>query len=313
MIFSIENISKRFGDTFAVNNLSFSMQPGDIVGFVGPNGAGKTTTLRMLATLEQPTSGDIRLDNISILDEPDFARKHIGFVPDTLDAKPDMTVHEYLDFYARLYGIKHDARLNLLDYIEDFTNLRGIKDKFTMVLSKGMKQRVSIARALLNDPEILLMDEPAAGLDPRARIELRELLAVLAQKNKTILISSHILTELSEICNMALFIEKGKLLKYGRINDIVEEMEKDTSEKKIVSVTPKEKIKELCVALAEMPNVSDVNIIGTSIEFAYGGDETSLSNVIVNILTSGYMLLEFRIKRQNLESVFMNITKGDVQ
>ena len=313
MILKVKNLSKQFKKTFAVNDLSFTMQPGDIVGFVGPNGAGKTTTLRMLSTLEIPTKGDILLDDISIVEEPDYARKHMGFVPDTLDAKPDMTVHEYLDFYARLYGFKHAAREELLYNIEDFTNLIGIKDKYTMDLSKGMKQRVSIARALLNDPEVILMDEPAAGLDPRARIELRELLRVLAQRNKMILISSHILTELSEICNSALFIEKGKLLKYGKINDIVSEMETSNKEIKTVSITPKDKAKELCSFLAEMPNITNIVLVGTNIEFDFTGVEADIAKLIIKILTSDFILLEFKIKRQNLETVFMSITKGDVQ
>ena len=212
MIFNVKNLTKRFGSITAVDNLSFHVKSGDILGFVGPNGAGKTTTLRMLATLELPNEGEVEIDGASIISRPEIARKCVGFVPDSLTVQKDITVHEYLDFYARLYAFKNPERRKLVNEIEEFTNLVGIREKFIDVLSKGMKQRVSIARALLNDPDIILMDEPAAGLDPRARIELRELLKILAKKNKMILISSHILTELDEICTSTMIIERASFL-----------------------------------------------------------------------------------------------------
>ncbi|NCB45438.1 ABC transporter ATP-binding protein [bacterium] len=312
MIFNVKNLTKRFGSITAVDNLSFHVKSGDILGFVGPNGAGKTTTLRMLATLELPNEGEVEIDGASIISRPEIARKCVGFVPDSLTVQKDITVHEYLDFYARLYAFKNPERRKLVNEIEEFTNLVGIREKFIDVLSKGMKQRVSIARALLNDPEIILMDEPAAGLDPRARIELRELLKILAKKNKMILISSHILTELDEICTSTMIIERGKLLKFGEIHDIVDELNVKTTKRTVVLV-PLENTESLLNVLLVEPNITNVNTVGRAIEFIYDGDEKNISDLVARLFAEGYKLIEFKIKKQNLESVFMNITKGEVQ
>lgn len=312
MIFNVKNLTKRFGSITAVDNLSFHVKSGDILGFVGPNGAGKTTTLRMLATLELPNEGEVEIDGASIISRPEIARKCVGFVPDSLTVQKDITVHEYLDFYARLYAFKNPERRKLVNEIEEFTNLVGIREKFIDVLSKGMKQRVSIARALLNDPDIILMDEPAAGLDPRARIELRELLKILAKKNKMILISSHILTELDEICTSTMIIERGKLLKFGEIHDIVDELNVKTTKRTVVLV-PLENTESLLNVLLVEPNITNVNTVGRAIEFIYDGDEKNVSDLVARLFAEGYKLIEFKIKKQNLESVFMNITKGEVQ
>ena len=312
MIFNVKNLTKRFGSITAVDNLSFHVKSGDILGFVGPNGAGKTTTLRMLATLELPNEGEVEIDGASIISRPEIARKCVGFVPDSLTVQKDITVHEYLDFYARLYAFKNPERRKLVNEIEEFTNLVGIREKFIDVLSKGMKQRVSIARALLNDPEIILMDEPAAGLDPRARIELRELLKILAKKNKMILISSHILTELDEICTSTMIIERGKLLKFGEIHDIVDELNVKTTKRTVVLV-PLENMESLLNVLIVEPNITNLNTVGKAVEFVYEGDERNISDLVARLFAEGYKLTEFKIKKQNLESVFMNITKGDVQ
>src|SRR5262249_11838272 len=203
MRINVVGLKRYFGRTRAVDGISFSFASGQIFGFVGPNGAGKSSTMRILATLDEPTSGDAYVDGISVTEDPEKARKLIGYVPDTLPGHRDISVHEYLDFFARAYGIKNPKRRQVVESIEEFTNLLGIRDKHLTALSKGMKTRVSVARALVHDPPVLVMDEPAAGLDPRARIELRELLKVLSGQGKAILISSHILTELAEICTGA--------------------------------------------------------------------------------------------------------------
>ncbi|MDD2624620.1 MAG: ABC transporter ATP-binding protein, partial [Candidatus Riflebacteria bacterium] len=294
MIFNVKNLTKRFGSITAVDNLSFHVKSGDILGFVGPNGAGKTTTLRMLATLELPNEGEVEIDGASIISRPEIARKCVGFVPDSLTVQKDITVHEYLDFYARLYAFKNPERRKLVNEIEEFTNLVGIREKFIDVLSKGMKQRVSIARALLNDPEIILMDEPAAGLDPRARIELRELLKILAKKNKMILISSHILTELDEICTSTMIIERGKLLKFGEIHDIVDELNVKTTKRTVVLV-PLENTESLLNVLLVEPNITNVNTVGKAVEFVYEGDEKNISDLVARLFAEGYKLIEFKI------------------
>src|SRR5438067_7636012 len=218
---SVQNLKKYYGRTKAVDNISFGFTTGQIFGFVGPNGAGKTTTMRIMATLDEPTEGDIFMDGISVTQYPDKARRLVGYVPDNLPTHRDMSVHDYLDFFGRAYGLKGGHRRQVIDRIEEFTNLTGIRDKPLVTLSKGMKQRVSVARALLHDPPVLIMDEPAAGLDPRARVELRELLKMRSWQGKAILTSSHILTELAEICTGAVIIEHGRILRAGTMDQIL--------------------------------------------------------------------------------------------
>ncbi|MDD2998726.1 MAG: ABC transporter ATP-binding protein [Erysipelotrichia bacterium] len=309
MIFRINNLSKNFGQTHAVRNLSFQLCSGDITGFVGPNGAGKTTTLRIMATIEEPTSGFIDIDNRSIVAHPEFARHMIGFVPDSLPLQNDMTVHEYLDFFARAYGIMAARRRSLVEDLEEFTNLTGIREKLILALSKGMKQRVSIARALIHDPPFLLMDEPAAGLDPRARIELRELLRVLARQGKGILISSHILSELAEICNSALIIEQGSLLKFGSIEEVTNH---NVTVRKLV-IKPLTELEALSRFLLLEPGVENLSVNGKMLEFDFAGNDEEACELLNKTIAAGHRLVEFRFRQQNLESVFMNITKGEVQ
>lgn len=309
MILEIQSLCKEFGNTRAVKNLSFNLRKGDITGFVGPNGAGKTTTLRMMATIEEPTAGDILLDGRSIISHPELARKMVGFVPDSLSLQTDMTVHEYLDFFARAYGIKSVRRNKLIGDLEDFTNLTGIREKMLDALSKGMKQRVSIARALIHDPLFLLMDEPAAGLDPRARIELRELLKVLSRQGKGILISSHILSELSEICTSALIIEQGALLRFGSIDDITN----DSVKIRRLLIRPLENVEDFGRYLMLQPWIENLVVNGKFVEVDFAGSDEEACNLLKLMIADGHSILEFKFKQQNLESVFMNITRGEVQ
>ncbi len=309
MILSVDSLFKNFGDTHAVKDLSFKISSGDITGFVGPNGAGKTTTLRILATIEEPTSGRIDIDGRSIVTHPEVARELVGFVPDSLPVHKDVSVHEYLDFFARAYGITAPARRKLVADLEEFTNLVGIREKLVAALSKGMKQRVSIARALINDPQFLLMDEPASGLDPRARIELRELLRVLSRQGKGILISSHILSELSEICTSTLIIEQGSLLKFGTIEEVTSHGQLS---RKLV-VRPLSGLEDICKFMVLEPGVENVLTNGKSLECDYSGTDADAGDLLCRMLSAGHRIVEFKFRQQNLESVFMNITRGEVQ
>lgn len=311
MKLNVVNLVKDFEDVRAVDHLSFSISAGDITGFVGPNGAGKTTTLRMLATVEEPTSGLIELDKTNITDHPEKAHEVIGFVPDSLHLQADMSVHEYLDFFARAYGIRGSKRRVLLDELEEFTDLTGIREKLLTSLSKGMKQRVSIARALIHDPAFLLMDEPAAGLDPRARIELRELLRLLAAKGKGILISSHILSELSEICSRIMFIERGRLLKFGSMEDVTDEHSLDKVRRLIVrSLNSLDAVENFVL---QYPQVENIIRNGQTIEFDFSGDDLSAAELLHTMVKKDLGIAEFKFKQHDLESVFMSITKGEVQ
>jgi ABC-2 type transport system ATP-binding protein len=305
------NLRKMYGRTRAVNGISFGFGSGQIFGFIGPNGAGKSTTMRVLATLEEPSSGDATIDGISLIEEPEKAHKFIGYVPDNLPSHRDVTVHEYLDFFARAYNIRGERRRATVEGVEEFTNLLGIRDKTLNALSKGMKNRVSIARALVHDPPVLLMDEPAAGLDPRARIELRELLKVLASQGKAILISSHILTELAEICTGAVIIERGKILRAGTLQEITS---RDGRALRSVILRPLERVEELLKTLLQTPGVEDARIDDGAVEadLADGSDEACCA-LLESVIGAGFRILEYRPRRADLEQIFLDVTRGDVQ
>ncbi len=309
MQIQILNLKKHYGTTRAVNDISFSFRCGQIIGFVGPNGAGKSTTMRVLATLDEPTSGDALIDGISVVEEPEKAHKLVGYVPDALPDHRDISVHEYLDFFARAYGIRGARRRKVVEEIEEFTNLLGIREKHVSALSKGMKNRVSVARALVHDPPVLVMDEPASGLDPRARIELRELLKVLAGQGKAVLISSHILTELAEICNGAVFIERGKILRAGSLEQLLKE---DTTHRTVV-VRPLDRLEELRKHMLVQPNIEEVRGVDSSLEVDIAGDEDDCCQLLADLVSEGYRIIEFRPRRADLEQIFMNVTRGDVQ
>ena len=309
MQINISNLRKDFGATRALDDISFSFSSGQIIGFVGPNGAGKTTTMRILATLDEPTSGDASIDDVSIVEVPEQARRLIGYVPDGLPMHRDISVHEYLDFFARAYRLTGTERRQVVANIEDFTNLTGIREKNLHALSKGMKQRVSLARALIHDPPVLVMDEPASGLDPRARVELRELLRVLSSQGKAILISSHILTELSEICDGAVIIEQGRIVTTGTL----EEIAKPEVEQQTLLIRSLNRQDDLYKALLLMPDVAAVNQLGNEVEVKINGSEETCSELLENLIRDEYRIIEFRKQGGDLESVFMNVTKGEVQ
>jgi ABC-2 type transport system ATP-binding protein len=309
----VKKLRKEFGKTVAVDDISFSFDSGHIFGFVGPNGAGKTTTMRIISTIEEPTAGDVMLNGISVSEEPELARRTVGYVPDTLPAHGDITVHEYLDFYARAYGLHGKKRTQAVDAIEEFTNVAGIRDKHLKALSKGMKQRVSLGRALVYDPDVLVLDEPAAGLDPRARVELRELLALLAERKKAILISSHILTELTEICNGVVIIERGKILEKGTIEEVL----KKSVPRRTVAVRLLDghhhQNAQLLKELLQTPLVENAREVANEIHCELSGDESAACDVLDSLIAKKFRVLEFRQTRANLEDIFMNVTKGGVQ
>jgi ABC-2 type transport system ATP-binding protein len=305
----IVNLKRYFGKTRAVDDISFEFTAGNIFGFVGPNGAGKTTAMRILATLDDPTDGNVYINGVSLVDDPERGRRYVGFMPDTLPAHRDMTVHEYLDFFARAYDLRGAKRLAVVDSVEEFTNLKGIRDKFLRALSKGMKQRVSLARALVHDPPVLILDEPAAGLDPRARVELRELLKVLADQGKAILISSHILTELSEICNGAVIIEQGRILRAGSMEQIVAR----ESPHHTIMIRSTGGVEPLHKELLQVPAVQGARVVGDEVEIRVDGNEEVHSDILTHLVTKGFRIVNFHRRKMDLEDVFMTVTKGDVQ
>jgi ABC-2 type transport system ATP-binding protein len=308
MRIEIVDLHKHYGTTRAVNGISFSFESGQIFGFVGPNGAGKSTTMRILATLDEPTDGNVLVDGISMIEEPEKAHKLVGYVPDALPNHRDISVHEYLDFFARSYGLRGDKRRRVVEEIEEFTNLNGIREKHVNALSKGMKNRVSVARALVHNPSVLVMDEPASGLDPRARIELRELLKVLASQGKAVLISSHILTELAEICTGAVFIERGKILQAGTLEQLLNQH----VQQRTVVIRSLAPVEQLHKHLLLQPDVEAVRVVEQAVEVDVAGSDEACCDLLERLVKDGYRILEFRPRRADLEQIFMTVTKGDV-
>ncbi len=309
----VTNLRRHFGPTRAVDGISFSFASGQIFGFIGPNGAGKTTTMRVLATLDEPTAGGATIDGVSIIENPETARRLVGYMPDNLPTHRDITVHEYLDFFARAYGIRQPDRDRTVERVEEFTNLLGIRDKTLRALSKGMKQRVSLARAIIHDPPLLVLDEPAAGLDPRARVELRELLKVLAQQGKAVLISSHILTELAEICDGAVIIEHGRIVAAGTIGEILRGNGSTDQEPRIKltirAICPPEQLHK---ALLEMPQVVEACVAADHVEAEIAGTEEMTCDILMELIRRDFRILEFAQRRAHLEEIFMSVTRGEV-
>jgi len=309
MDIKVDQLKRHFDGTKAVDGISFTFSSGHIFGFVGPNGAGKTTTMRIMSTLDEPTSGDVIIDGVSVVDYPEKARHLVGFMPDTLPAHSDMTIHEYLDFFARAYGLKGERRTSMVEKIEEFANLTRIRWKFLKDLSKGMKQRVSLARALVHDPPVLVLDEPAAGLDPRARIELRELLKILADQGKAILISSHILTELSEICNGAVIIEQGRLLRAGQLDQLVT----GNSADRRLMIRCLEPVETLSTVLMQSPLVRESRLVGAVVEAEISGGDEACYELLRYLMQQELQIVEFHQHQADLEDVFMTVTQGQVQ
>jgi ABC-2 type transport system ATP-binding protein len=310
MRINVVHLKKYYGRTRAVDDITFGFTSGQIFGFVGPNGAGKTTTMRILATLEEPTAGEAFVDGVSVVEEPEKARRLVGYVPDSLPTHRDMSVHEYLDFFGRAYGLAGRHRRQVLQRVEEFTHLTGIRDRHLVGLSKGMKQRVSVARSLIHDPPVLIMDEPAAGLDPRARVELRELLKLLSWQGKAILISSHILTELTEVCTGAVIIEQGKILRAGTMDQVLAH---DT-DRRTVLIRLLDRQEELCRQLAGRPHVASARLlVDNTVEAAVEGPEEACCDLLTGLVQEGYRVVEFKHRRADLEEVFLNVTKGEVQ
>jgi len=304
----VEDLVRHFGPVKAVDGISFSVGAGEIYGFVGPNGAGKTTTLRILATLDEPTSGDARLDGFSVIEHPERARRTIGYMPDHLPTYRDVTVADYLDFFARAYGLRGQERRRVLDGVIDFTRLGGLVGKSCHALSKGMKQRLSLARALVHDPAVLVLDEPAAALDPRARIELRELLRALAEAGKAILISSHILSELAEICHGVVILERGRIVNAGTTDALSAGELAHTAVRLRLLERPAAALAEL----SEVPGIDAVREAGLEFELEILGGEEACARVLAELVGRGHRVVEFRRRRSGLEDLFMNLTRGEV-
>lgn len=321
-VLELRHLHRFFGKLKAVNDVSFKAYAGQVLGYIGPNGAGKTTSMRIIATLDTPTAGDAFVCGYSVIDDPDKVRRMLGFMPDAFGKYQNMNVVEYLDFFARAYGLSGQRRRDSLENVLVFTELRKLAEKPIYSLSKGQSQRLALGRCLIHDPQVLILDEPAAGLDPRARIELRELIRLMAtQMNKTILISSHILTELGEICDSAAIIEAGRVLAFGSIEELSQHqrqangqaVHKMLSIKLLADDNPKHNVAALERWLLEQPFVSNVQVAGLDVAFNFSGEQSDQHGVLKGVITQGFPIIEFQGKTETLEDAFMSITKGVMQ
>lgn len=305
----LQNVTRVFGSTRAVNNVSFMVPRGSVFGYIGPNGAGKTTSMRILATLELPTSGDAFVEGLSSVNDPDRVRRRLGFMPDAFGSYSDTNCAEYLDFFARSNGLVGRERTRRMRWVMDFTGLKGMSEKPITGLSKGMRQRLCLGRALIHDPPVLILDEPAAGLDPRARIELRQIIRALASDGKTILISSHILSELAEMCDRVGIIEQGCLL----ANDTVDGLKEKSQEHRSVAVTLGGQLDDAARLIGEFPFVSDVKVAENTVEFQITGGRELQSEVLHRLCDQRLPIQEFRVVDESLEDLFLKVTTGQVQ
>jgi len=307
----IKGLTKVYKNLTAVSELNLTIREGDIFGFIGPNGAGKTTTIKMLATLIKPTAGTAEVGGFNVLTQPDDVKRVIGYMPDFFGVYDDMKVWEYLDFFAAAYKIEKSRRPQIIDDVLNLTDLISKKDDYVEALSRGMKQRLCLAKTLVHDPKVLLLDEPASGLDPRARIEMRELLKELRRMGKTILISSHILTELADFCNTIGIIEQGKLLVSGDVREIMKEMAGGAH---IVEVKVKAEPQRAIELLLARPEVAQVNSEGDQIEVSLKPEAGTDSSFILEVLVAGGIkVASVKDREVDLEDIFMRITKGAVQ
>jgi ABC-2 type transport system ATP-binding protein len=320
------NLTKRYGNLMALSNLNLEIEEGDCFGFIGPNGAGKTTSIKILSTLLKPTWGEARIDGLSV--GPVNARRVrsvIGYVQDYFGSYEDMVVQEYLEFFAASYNIQGDKRKQVIGDVLDLTDLSYKIDAEVNSLSRGMQQRLSVARVLLHDPKVLLLDEPASGLDPRARIEMRELLKELHRMGKTILISSHILLELADLCNHVGIIEQGELKYNGTMQDILDRA-RSGGGGAVLHVAVAERTEQAAQLIRQLQGVKEAQITNAHIRVTLDASPTpgdpatpvpashaDPARIAHKLVTEGFALTRLEEEKVNLETAFMRLTKGLVQ
>ena len=310
-IVETHGLLKRFDGTLAVAGIDLAVEEGEIFGLVGPNGAGKSTTLRMLATLLAPTSGDASVGGISVREAPGQVRRLIGYMPDIFGVYDDMKVWEYLDFFARCYGLAAPRRRQMIADLLELIDLGQKREEYVHTLSRGMQQRLCLAHALVHEPPVLLLDEPASGLDPRARVELRELLRELRALGKTIVISSHILPELEELCTSVAIIDHGNVLAAGSVADIERRM-RVGAVLRVRIVGDDTAVEAARVFFADHPAVADATILpdGT-LELGFRGDDTAAAQLLARAIAGGHRIATFSRAASDLEELFLQVTARD--
>ena len=300
------DLTKKYGDFFALESLTLKLEQGDLFGFIGPNGAGKTTTIRILSTLLSPTWGEAYVCGHSIYTHPREIRRAIGYMPDIFGVYDDMRVIEYLEFFAAAYRIDGPKRRQVAERSLELVDLVAKRDELVTSLSRGMTQRLGLARVLLHDPQVLLLDEPASGLDPRARIEMRNLLKRLQGMGKTILVSSHILPELADICNRVGIIEYGRLLACGNVQDLLAQVRGRPTVRIRVVGSPEAAAK----ALERCPEAAAVTVKDGEVVVALADGIPDGSALAARLVADGHGLVTLREQEVNLETAFLELTRG---
>jgi len=306
---STSQLTKRYGSLTALDDLTLELESGDVFGFIGPNGAGKSTTMKILAGLLEPTSGRAQVLGKDVTKNGDFVRRNVGYMPDFFGVYEDLKVSEYLEFFASAYGLPRGARRKIVGDVLELTDLNYKRDAMVDSLSRGMQQRLGLARVLVHDPPVLLLDEPASGLDPRARIEIRELLKELQRLGKTILVSSHILSELGEFCNKLGIIERGKLIICGTIQDLVARAQV----RPVISVQVAADSERATIALRADPRVDEVQASNGELLVTLHDPDLHHHFLIELLCAANVRLNSISPQQLKLEDVFLRLTKGLVQ
>ncbi|TWT43395.1 ABC transporter ATP-binding protein [Botrimarina hoheduenensis] len=302
----IKNFGKAYGDFIAVENLSLKIEKGELFGFIGPNGAGKSTTIRFLATLLRATHGTATVNGHSVVEDPIAVRRSIGYMPDMFGVYDGMRVWEFLDFFSVAYEVPRANRKAIIGDVLELLDLTHKRDDYVNGLSRGMKQRLCLAKTLVHDPPVLILDEPASGLDPRARLEVKALLKELRSMGKTILISSHILTELADVCTSIGIIERGKLLLHGPIDKVYRKIQSNKQLEVRFATAPEAGVS----LLRSDPLVKNLQAVGRRAVFEYHGDDAAAQRLLRSLMAPEIGLVSFADKEPTLEDVFMMVTKG---
>jgi len=305
MMLKTKGLTKLYGKFMALDGLELEIENGKLHGFVGPNGAGKTTTMRILATLLQASSGDAWIDGVNVREDPKKVRKTVGYMPDFFGVYDGLKVHEYLDFYGSCYGIAYKDRTKMANELLELVRLSDKRGAYVDTLSRGMKQRLCLARSLIHDPSLIILDEPASGMDPRARLEMKGILRILKDMNKTILISSHILPELAELCDSISIIDHGKLIFSGDMEELSSHMRKEAP----LVIRIEGETDTAIQLLKEQHGVSGIEMDEEeALHVAFEGD---LASLLQRLVTEGVRVVDFHRAPVNLETVFMEVTKND--
>ena len=302
------DLTKKYGDAFAIKSIDLDLEAGDLFGFIGPNGAGKTTTMRIIATLLEPSWGEAYVCNHSVHTAPKEIRRLVGYMPDFFGVYDDMTVVEYLEFFAASYRINGQARRDRVDEMLDIVDLEFKRDAFANTLSRGQTQRLGLARTLLHDPQVLLLDEPLSGLDPRARIEMRNLLRKLGAMGKTVIVSSHILPELADVCNKVGIIDKGELKQNATKAEVIRMVREHTV--LVVQPAKRDQLSEISKLLSEHAKVQGCEMGDDAIRVVLKREVEDYSDLPKLLIENGIDLRQFSEEELDLESAFMALTKG---